>query len=31
MLAGGDPQLREKLAAWRAARTSEVLEQELPS
>jgi 5-(carboxyamino)imidazole ribonucleotide mutase len=31
MLAGGDPELREKLAAWRAARTSEVLAQELPS
>jgi 5-(carboxyamino)imidazole ribonucleotide mutase len=31
MLAGADPELREKLAAWRAARTSEVLEQELPS
>ena len=31
MLAGTDAALKEKLAAWRAARTAEVLEQELPS
>jgi 5-(carboxyamino)imidazole ribonucleotide mutase len=30
ILAGTDPALYERLAAWRAARTQEVLEQELP-
>jgi len=30
MLAGTDAALAEKLVAWRAARTAEVLEQELP-
>jgi 5-(carboxyamino)imidazole ribonucleotide mutase len=30
MLAGGDPELGRKLAAWRGARTAEVLGQELP-
>jgi 5-(carboxyamino)imidazole ribonucleotide mutase len=31
MLAGSDPEMREKLAAWRVARTAQVLAQELPS
>jgi 5-(carboxyamino)imidazole ribonucleotide mutase len=30
ILATTDPALRERLAAWRAARTQEVMEQELP-
>jgi 5-(carboxyamino)imidazole ribonucleotide mutase len=30
ILAGTDPALYDRLAAWRAARTQEVLEQELP-
>jgi 5-(carboxyamino)imidazole ribonucleotide mutase len=30
MLAATDPALRDKLTAWRAARTAEVLAQELP-
>jgi 5-(carboxyamino)imidazole ribonucleotide mutase len=30
ILAGTDPALYERLAAWRVARTREVLEQELP-
>jgi 5-(carboxyamino)imidazole ribonucleotide mutase len=30
MLAAADAALGEKLAAWRAARTAEVLAQELP-
>jgi 5-(carboxyamino)imidazole ribonucleotide mutase len=30
ILATTDPALRERLAAWRAARTREVMEQELP-
>ena len=30
ILAGGDPALYERLAAWRKARTDEVLTQELP-
>jgi 5-(carboxyamino)imidazole ribonucleotide mutase len=31
ILALNDPALRERLAAWRAARTQEVLDQELPT
>jgi len=31
ILAATDPKLYERLAAWRAARTQEVLEQELPA
>jgi phosphoribosylcarboxyaminoimidazole (NCAIR) mutase len=30
ILAASDPALYERLAAWRAARTNEVLKQELP-
>jgi 5-(carboxyamino)imidazole ribonucleotide mutase len=31
ILAATDPKLYERLAAWRAARTQEVMEQELPA
>jgi 5-(carboxyamino)imidazole ribonucleotide mutase len=31
ILAATDPALYERLAAWRAARTQEVLDQELPA
>ncbi len=31
MLATTDAQLYDRLAAWRAARTQEVMEQELPA
>lgn len=31
ILAGNDPELRERLKAWRASRTEEVLQQTLPT